>query len=253
MIEFSLACSISLERFNYINSSVLNNIFISKFEVFGDFLTFSKEARLVKFIFVSKRVKNLKSYLFYLLNRLRIFSWFYSWLRSFSLLSRLIWLTWLCGLRSLSCCCGLNWFSWFIRLGWLGRLNWLRWFSLLRLHWLWLRLNRFFLGWIFRSIFRIDIVIDLWSFYLSITDYSNTCNWFRFFVFSWNYNRKLFLYITASIRAHFSRLWSFSCVSFHFCFWLNYIFCFACVNLLFFFCSWSSSSRCHTSTKKHIV
>ena len=91
IIKFSLTSSISLEGLNHIYSRVLNNIFFSKFEVLGNFLTFSQKSWFIVFVSIRKRMKNLNGYFFNLLSRLRIF-WFYNWLRSFSWLR---WLDWL--------------------------------------------------------------------------------------------------------------------------------------------------------------
>lgn len=82
-IKFTLSCSISLERFHDINCSVLDDVFFSKSEVLGYFLSFSEESWFIILVSVRKRMKDFNRYFFNLCSRLSNFNWLHHWFRSF--------------------------------------------------------------------------------------------------------------------------------------------------------------------------
>lgn len=73
LVEFSLSVSVGFKRSDNINSTVLVDVFFSKFEVLGNFLTFSQKARFVMFIDLSISLEDFNLNIFFLsLWRLRL-------------------------------------------------------------------------------------------------------------------------------------------------------------------------------------
>lgn len=73
VIEFSLACSISLEGSDHIHSRMAGDVLLLELEIFCHFLSLPQVARLVELVFVSEAVDNLNGYFFLLLFRLWLF------------------------------------------------------------------------------------------------------------------------------------------------------------------------------------
>jgi hypothetical protein len=72
VIEFFLSGPVDFEGPHDVDCRVKCHVFFSKFEVLSHFLALSEEARLVKFIFVSKTMYRLNNYFLLLLLGLRI-------------------------------------------------------------------------------------------------------------------------------------------------------------------------------------